>query len=143
MSSHHCPVVADLATRKNDSAIAPLLHTKATDEFTLRRSIKSVLIDADISAKIRNWDEMRHFDSQNNTLSDHRNRLPSAGDVLLCSFILSVQITTSLAVKSRCEDCFTVAKSYNLKKFSFFLYQKQRAKKLTHGKKITLTKPLQ
>ena len=67
--AHHCPVVADLATRKNDFAIAPLLHMKVTDESTLRRSIKSGLIDADISAKIRNWDEMRHFDSsQNNTL---------------------------------------------------------------------------
>ena len=77
MPAHHC-VVADLATRKNDFAatrkndfaIAPLLHMKVTDadESTLRRSIKSGLIDADISAKIRNWDEMRHFDSQNNTL---------------------------------------------------------------------------
>ena len=66
--AHHL-VVADLAARKNDFAIALLLHMKLTDESTLRRSIKNGLIDADISSKIWNWDEMRHFDSsQNNTL---------------------------------------------------------------------------
>ena len=101
MPAHHC-VVADLATRKNDFAIALLLHMKVTDESTLRRSIKSGLIDADISAKIRNCDDETFRLSEQHSrfpLSDHGNRLPLRGREvcsLLCSFILSVQITTSL-----------------------------------------------
>ena len=89
--AHHRPVVADLATRKNDFTIAPLLHVKVTDESTLRRSIKNGLIDADISAKIRNWDETFRLLSEQESrflLSDHGNRPPLRGWEV-CSSVLS------------------------------------------------------